>query len=285
MAWIELHQAVWTHRKTFELAALLDLDETYAAAHVIRLWTWALDNAPDGDVRRMSARAIAFGAGWRGDSDAFVQALIDSGWLDEGMQIHDWQEYAGRLIERRLQDAERKRALRSRPQDVRRTADAVRRTVPNRTGPDTTRPDTTVTSPQPPPLAEGESPPAPRKRGERPGRRGGFAAGSEQPSNPTVDGGEAGASLAPASDRDRATWERASHELASAMNGPNWETYIAPLAPVGRAADGGMHLRAPPTLPVQQVKRFRAHIAKALADAGDPEPNRVVIVQARPGQE
>jgi hypothetical protein len=170
MAWIELHQAVWTHRKTFELASLLDLDETYAAAHVIRLWTWALDNAPSGDLSALSDRAIAFGAGWRGDVTALVDALVRSGWLDDDRRIHDWEEYAGRLVERREANAERARLARAarrgqaqngHAQDVASTS-GVRahdvRGLPDRTGPDTTQPDTTGPNgylhPNPPPQAE-----------------------------------------------------------------------------------------------------------------------------------
>lgn len=140
MAWIELHQAVWTHRKTFELAARLDLDETYAAAHVIRLWTWALDNSPEGDLSSLSDRAIAFGSGWRGDAETFVAALVDVGWLDPNRQIHDWEEYAGRLAERRRANTERMRAARA--QHVRRTEPA-RVGLPDLTGPDRTGPDLT----------------------------------------------------------------------------------------------------------------------------------------------
>lgn len=160
MAWIEVHQAVWTHRKTFELAGLLDLDETYAGAHMIRLWTWALDNAPDGSLEGLSDRAIAFGAGWRGNAEEFVTALVQVGWLDEDRCIHDWQEYAGRLIERRQSNTERMRVARAnrvasmtggRATHVQRTTSACAgATVPDRTGPNPTGPTTPVPSEQPP---------------------------------------------------------------------------------------------------------------------------------------
>lgn len=125
MAWIELHQAIWTHRKTFILAAELNIDETYAAAHMIRLWTWALDNAPDGDLSGLPPKVIAYGAGWRGDAEAFVEASIKAGWLDrdnESLVIHDWYDYAGRLIEKRRKDMERKRKERESHKDVQRTS-------------------------------------------------------------------------------------------------------------------------------------------------------------------
>jgi hypothetical protein len=118
MAWIMLEQTLWTHRKTFDLADRLDLDETYAAAHVARLWCWALDNALiDWDGRRglltgMAARAIAGGAGWKGDARGFVAAMIAAGFIDQDgddLVLHDWWDYAGRLLEERRKDRERKK--------------------------------------------------------------------------------------------------------------------------------------------------------------------------------
>jgi hypothetical protein len=162
-AWIELHQAVWTHRKTFELASLLGVEDTYAAAHVIRLWSWALDNAPDGDLSHLSSRAVAYGAGWRGSAETLLAALVNVGWLNADHTIHDWHEYAGRLVERRRQDAERKRESRGHPADVRGmsngTAAGVRRTVPDRTVPDLNRTGPDRTGPPPP------APPATAREG------------------------------------------------------------------------------------------------------------------------
>lgn len=166
MAWIELHQAVWTHRKTFELAGILDLDDTYAAAHLIRLWTWALDNAPSGDLNGISDRAVAYGAGWRGDAEAFVSALVDSGWLDADRCIHDWNEYAGRLIERRTANADRMRAARATrvlPTN-RGHSESVQSTCSARAGatvPDSTVPDSTGNTPVVPsfPEAGADAPP------------------------------------------------------------------------------------------------------------------------------
>lgn len=130
MAWIELHQTVWAHHKTMSLGCLLDIRETYAAAHMIRLWTWALDNAADGNLSEMHDRIIARAADWEGDPAVFVAAISEAGYLNPDRTLHDWADYAGRLIERRRQDAERKRVLRTssgHPTEVRRN-----RTVPNR---------------------------------------------------------------------------------------------------------------------------------------------------------
>lgn len=155
MAWIELHQAIWTHRKAYALGDALDINEMYAVSHVIRLWTWALDNAPEGELPA-SPRIIARSAGWDGDAPLFVDALVRTGWVDwngESYFIHDWAEYAGRLIDRRREDAERRRRARGQEPSIKEAVhkmstghppdipkkDAA--TVPNRTGPNRTVPD------------------------------------------------------------------------------------------------------------------------------------------------
>lgn len=115
MAWIELHQSLWTHRKTLILAALIKIDETYAAAHLSRLWTWSLDNAPEGDLTGLPHTVIAYGAGYKGDATAFVSALVQAGWLDHDenkLVIHDWHDYAGRLVEKKIANKQRMKKAR-----------------------------------------------------------------------------------------------------------------------------------------------------------------------------
>ena len=101
---------------------------------------------------------------------------------------------------------------------------------------------------------------------------------------PEDDGEACGEPLAPPTEADAALWGGAVSDLAEQMSRPNWETYIAPLAVAGRAADGGLRLRAPPGL-AAPLRRFRGVIGRALADAGDPGATRVAVVEARPGQE
>ncbi|MEB3103056.1 hypothetical protein [Ferviditalea candida] len=116
MAWIELHQSLWTHKKTIMIAAILDIDELYAAAHMSKLWTWALDNAPDGNLTGLPDRVIAFGAGWKDDASVFVQAAIEAGWIDregDSTTLHDWYDYAGRLLEKKEANKERMRSKRA----------------------------------------------------------------------------------------------------------------------------------------------------------------------------
>jgi hypothetical protein len=136
VAWIKLHQSVGTHRKTYLLAEALGLETAQAVGHLALLWCWALDNAPDGFLNGTPAGCVARAAQWAGDAGAFVDALVDVGYLDagaDGLCLHDWDEYAGILVEKREANAARMRRARAqreentcaeRAQNVQRTCDA-----------------------------------------------------------------------------------------------------------------------------------------------------------------
>lgn len=153
MAWIELHQSLPGHRKTMRLRRALKIGQAQAIGHLCMLWLWCLDNCPDGDLSALLDCEIAEAAGYDKKPTDFTAALRESGFLDENNHIHDWYSYAGKLIEKRKEDAERKRTSRtqkaSRGADVQRTssghpADVQRMssvTVPNRTVPNRTQPN------------------------------------------------------------------------------------------------------------------------------------------------
>jgi hypothetical protein len=107
MAWIEVHQQLVSHPKLLDVADDLEICAPQAIGHLLCLWLWAVEYAPDGDLERFSVRRIEGAAHWTGPAGALVEALQARGWLD-GWQIHDWYEYAGKLVERRREDAARK---------------------------------------------------------------------------------------------------------------------------------------------------------------------------------
>lgn len=158
MAWIESHQELDDHPKTRKAAALLGISIPTVVGHLHIFWHWALSYAQDGDLTDYDVADIAAAARWEGDPETFVTALEScgigkhAGFLerqDGRLLIHDWYEYAGKLIERRRMDAIRKRGERT---------DAVQRmssghptegartvpTVPYRTVPNPTEPNRTV---------------------------------------------------------------------------------------------------------------------------------------------
>lgn len=113
MAWIESHQEVGRHPKTKKLARLLGISIPTAVGHLHFLWWWALDFAQDGVLDKFDAEDIAEAMEWKGDEQALLDALIEAEYIDvtdHGLVIHDWAEYAGKLLERRAKDRARKRA-------------------------------------------------------------------------------------------------------------------------------------------------------------------------------
>lgn len=184
MAWIESHQTLGQHPKTRKLAHLLGVSKPAAIGHLHCLWWWAIDYAEDGDLARFDPLDIAIGAEWDGDECDFVNAMYKAGFLDAGPDntyiIHDWDHYAGKLIERKKANAERMRKARAeresgtekpRADHVQRTQRArVERpnlTVPNQTKPDSTGPsvaaaDATDPADEPEETPSSEPKPMPR---------------------------------------------------------------------------------------------------------------------------
>ena len=115
MAWIPSHQELKDHPKTKRLRRALGVGLPQAIGHLHMLWWWALDYAEDGRLSKWTADDIADAAGWEGEAKQFVDALVESGFLDrdgDTLMVHDWDEYLGRLLDKRRKNAERKRRSR-----------------------------------------------------------------------------------------------------------------------------------------------------------------------------
>lgn len=109
MAWIESHQSLGSHWKTSQLAAELGISEVQAVGHLQYFWWWCLDHASNGSLTRIPPRAIALNSKWEGDENVFLTALLKAGFVEKrgkGLRIHDWYDYAGKLIERRAKHKE-----------------------------------------------------------------------------------------------------------------------------------------------------------------------------------
>lgn len=133
MAWIELHQELPGHHKTRRLARGLGISRAQAVGHLACLWMWALDHAgDDGDLSRFADDDLAEEAGWPGEPGEFMSALREAGFVD-GSVIHDWPDYAGRLIAQRQANRDRARTSRARHAHV--------TGLPDLTQPDQTEPE------------------------------------------------------------------------------------------------------------------------------------------------
>lgn len=177
MAWIESHTSLARHPKTIRLAKALDTSVPAAIGHLHLLWWWALEYAQDGDLSQYEPDEIAEAACYEGDGGEFLAALQRARFVESDGQLHDWEDYAGRLLEKRRTDADRVKRWR----DARRTetpppsinsADDTRNvrgtyavTVPNRTVPNRTVPNQSAGA-EAPPRAE-ESPPEKKPRAVR----------------------------------------------------------------------------------------------------------------------
>lgn len=145
MAYIEAHQALGDHYKTKRAARFLNVPTPVIIGHLMYLWWWALDNAPDGDLYGLEPWEIAEAAQFEGDGEVFVAALLScgrgdgEGFLERGVDgrliIHDWGQYGGKLVEKRETDAYRLWLKRNRMEDseeARSLYDERRRTSPER---------------------------------------------------------------------------------------------------------------------------------------------------------
>jgi hypothetical protein len=112
-----MHQTLARHPKTLRLASRLGVSTPAAVGHLALLWWWALDYAPKGDLSGFTAQEIASACDWSGDPGTLYEALktpIPNGtaWIDEDGRLHDWMEYAGRLVKQREADKKRKKMSR-----------------------------------------------------------------------------------------------------------------------------------------------------------------------------
>ena len=102
------------------LCSLLRISRPTAIGHLHLLWWWALDNVgPDGNLGDISDEEVAMAAQWDGDPHEFADALTRSGFVDvveDGSRwLHDWWDYAGKILDRRARDRERMRQARGSP--------------------------------------------------------------------------------------------------------------------------------------------------------------------------
>ena len=122
MAWIELHQSLVEHKKMDTLVRETGLGRDTALGRLCILWLWTLGNRPDGCLSDLDGRRLGqiLSLPPR-KAQGFLEALEHSGFLDRrdgGLWVHDWEDYAGRLLELRRRDRDRKRLARSQKREA-----------------------------------------------------------------------------------------------------------------------------------------------------------------------
>jgi hypothetical protein len=99
MAWIKIYQTLINHPKLFKLAELLNKDIHYTCGILVFLWCWALDYADDGDLSKYSENQIYNALREKKENTPnILKSLIEAGFLDDNMKIHNWLDYAGEFL-------------------------------------------------------------------------------------------------------------------------------------------------------------------------------------------
>jgi hypothetical protein len=114
VAWIESHSTLARHPKTLRLARRLSVSVPTAIGHLHLLWWWALEYTRDGDLSGFDDEEVAVACVWEGEPAAFRAALTAAGFLDACGVIHDWDDYAGKLLDQRKANAEKQARWRNR---------------------------------------------------------------------------------------------------------------------------------------------------------------------------
>jgi hypothetical protein len=121
MAYVEVRTTLPGHRKVAAASRRMGIPRPAVIGHLVCFWAWALENVDSsGSLAGVEAMDIAHAAGWpakqRRTAERFVRDLVETGWISEEdgeLFIHDWADYAGRLLTKREADAARKRAERA----------------------------------------------------------------------------------------------------------------------------------------------------------------------------
>ena len=113
--WIQVYTNVGCHPKTARLAELLEIKcgtvqpAVVAVGILVSIWSWAAQNAVDGDLGGVSPSVIADACRWKKSPQKLRDALVEAGYLDGDGKLHDWDEYHVLLM-----DAEERRREKSR---------------------------------------------------------------------------------------------------------------------------------------------------------------------------
>lgn len=103
MAWIELHDTIATHPKTYALMDELNIKRREAVGLLVLTWTWAIRNAQDGNITAFPPRAIADAADWHKNPKMLIDALVKCGWVDNSencLILHDWDDFTWRYLDK-----------------------------------------------------------------------------------------------------------------------------------------------------------------------------------------
>ncbi len=86
---------------------MVDKPEAVGVLHLI--WHFTMKFAwRDGDLNRFPAPVVAEAIGWKKDPEMLMRGLQQAGWIDADLKVHDWLDYAGKLVRDRLYNEKRR---------------------------------------------------------------------------------------------------------------------------------------------------------------------------------
>lgn len=88
--YIRVKTSFYTHRKTIKLKLAIG-DSAYWIPP--RIWAYAAENQPDGDLSGYSSEELALLIGCSSNAQAMLGALKDAGFIDDDGFIHDWDDH------------------------------------------------------------------------------------------------------------------------------------------------------------------------------------------------
>lgn len=94
------------HTKTKKLSRILKIPQ-YAAVGILEcLWHAAANEAPCGDIGKLSDDDIALAIDWDREPKMLISALLEAGWLDVHKEyrliVHDWPEHCEDTVDARV---------------------------------------------------------------------------------------------------------------------------------------------------------------------------------------
>ena len=105
---------------THMVASELRIHRLQVVGHLLSLYRWAMEFAPDGEVGRFPDSMLAYAAEWTGQPSRFVDALTshngEERYLESGqvsrLRLTNWDEIGGKLFKKRVYNRDRQRAVR-----------------------------------------------------------------------------------------------------------------------------------------------------------------------------
>lgn len=90
--YVRVMTGFYTHRKTVRLKLKIGSDAFWIPP---KLWAYCAENQPDGDVSGYSSEELAELIGCLNHATSILQALKESGFVDESGFVHDWADHNG----------------------------------------------------------------------------------------------------------------------------------------------------------------------------------------------